>query len=70
MVPFDDKSAFVTSGIRVGTPAITSRGMNESHMPLIVDWIDKIITDADNETKIQNIRGEVNSFMKQFPLYA
>ena len=69
MVPFDDKSAFVTSGIRVGVPAITTRGMNEGHMGQIVDWIDQLLVDADNEALITKIRGEVNTFMQQFPLY-
>ena len=69
MVPFDDKSAFVTSGIRVGVPAITTRGMNEGHMGQIVDWIDALLLDADNEGLILKIRGEVNTFMQQFPLY-
>jgi glycine hydroxymethyltransferase len=69
MVPFDDKSAFVTSGIRVGVPAITTRGLNEGHMGQIVDWIDQLLLDADNEALISKIRGEVNVFMQQFPLY-
>ncbi|RFS22676.1 serine hydroxymethyltransferase [Chitinophaga silvatica] len=69
MVPFDDKSAFVTSGIRVGVPAITTRGLKEEHMGQIVEWIDQLLMDADNEALIKNIRGEVNGFMKQFPLY-
>lgn len=69
MVPYDDKSPFVTSGIRVGVPAITTRGMKEDHMPQIVDWIDRLLTDADNEGLQKSIRGEVNEFMKQFPLY-
>lgn len=69
MVPFDDKSAFVTSGIRVGVPAITTRGMNEAHMGQIVDWIDAVLMDADNEGLILKVRGEVNTFMQQFPLY-
>ncbi|WP_341838220.1 serine hydroxymethyltransferase [Chitinophaga pollutisoli] len=69
MVPYDDKSPFVTSGIRVGVPAITTRGMQEDHMPQIVEWIDKLLMDADNEGLQQRIRGEVNEFMKQFPLY-
>lgn len=69
MVPFDDKSAFVTSGIRIGVPAITSRGLNESQMPQIVDWIDQLLMDADNEALITKVRGEVNQFMQQFPLY-
>lgn len=69
MVPFDDKSAFVTSGIRVGVPAITTRGLKEGHMEQIVDWIDQLILDADNEALITKVRGEVNTFMKQFALY-
>lgn len=69
MVPFDDKSPFVTSGIRVGVPAVTTRGLKEEHMPLIVDWMDKLLMDADNEGTIKKMRGEVNEFMKQFPLY-
>ena len=69
MVPYDDKSPFITSGIRVGVPAITTRGLNEEHMPQIVDWMDKLIMDADNEALIAKVRGEVNEFMKQFPLY-
>ncbi|PSL49870.1 glycine hydroxymethyltransferase [Chitinophaga niastensis] len=69
MVPFDDKSAFVTSGIRIGVPAITTRGMNEGHMGQIVDWIDQLLMDADNEGLILKVRGEVNTFMQQFTLY-
>lgn len=69
MVPFDDKSAFVTSGIRIGTPAVTSRGMNESHMDQIVSWIDRILMDAENQALITQTREEVRSFMNQFPLY-
>ena len=69
MVPFDDKSAFVTSGIRVGTAAITTRGMKETHMQFVVDAMDKTLTNADDEKVISAIRGEVNEFMKQFVLY-
>jgi len=69
MVPFDDKSAFVTSGIRVGVPAITTRGMQESHMATVVDMIDKALVNADNEDVLKALRGDVNAFMKQFPLY-
>lgn len=69
MVPFDDKSPFVTSGIRVGVPAVTTRGLKEEHMPLIVNWMDKLLMDADNNDTILKVRGEVNEFMKQFPLY-
>jgi len=69
MVPFDDKSAFITSGIRVGVPAITSRGMKESHMRTVVDMIDKALLHAEDEAVLSALKGEVNSFMKQFPLY-
>lgn len=69
MVPFDDKSAFVTSGIRVGVPAITTRGMKEEHMLQVVSWIDELLMDADNEALITKVRGSVNDFMKQFVLY-
>lgn len=69
MVPFDDKSPFITSGIRVGVPAVTTRGLKEEHMAQIVEWIDKLLLDADNEGLITKVRGEVNEFMKQFPLY-
>lgn len=70
MVPFDDRSPFVTSGIRIGTPAVTSRGMKEQHMEQIAEWINKIILDPDNELLISSTKKEVNEFMKQFPLYA
>jgi glycine hydroxymethyltransferase len=69
MVPFDDKSAFVTSGIRVGVPAITTRGLKEENMLQIVQWIDELLMDADNEALITKVRKEVNGFMGQFPLY-
>jgi glycine hydroxymethyltransferase len=69
MVPFDDKSPFVTSGIRIGVPAITTRGLKESHMSQVVDWLDKVLMDADNDNTIANVRNEVNEFMLQFPLY-
>jgi glycine hydroxymethyltransferase len=69
MVPYDDKSAFVTSGIRFGVAAITSRGMNESHLPFVVDAIDTVLMNADNETVLANTKKEVNKFMEQFVLY-
>jgi glycine hydroxymethyltransferase len=69
MVPFDDKSAFVTSGIRFGVAAITTRGMNESHIPFVVDAIDTALMNADNETLLANTKKEVNKFMEQFVLY-
>ena len=69
MVPADDKSPFVTSGIRVGVPAITTRGLQEEHMNTIVDWIDQILLDPDNEVLIQEVKVSVNKFMENFPLY-
>lgn len=69
MVPFDDKSAFVTSGIRVGVPAITTRGMTESHMDFVVSAIDRVLMNADDAILLSSVRKEVNAFMEQFPLY-
>jgi glycine hydroxymethyltransferase len=69
MVPFDDKSAFVTSGIRVGVPAVTTRGMKEEHMPFVVEAIDKVLMNADDEKLVGDVHKQVNEFMKQFPLY-
>jgi glycine hydroxymethyltransferase len=69
MVPFDDKSAFITSGIRVGVPAVTTRGMKEKHMATIVEMIDQALVNAENEEALVLLRGEVNRFMKEFPLY-
>ena len=68
-VPFDDKSPFVTSGIRVGVPAITTRGMKEVHMETVVAMIDKVLMHADDENVIMSVRNEVKEFMQQFPLY-
>ncbi len=69
MVPFDDKSPFVTSGIRVGTAAITSRGMKEKHMDKIVELIDKVLMNSTDEKAIKKVKKEVNVWMKDFPLY-
>ena len=68
-VPFDDKSPFVTSGIRVGVPAITTRGMKESHMETVVAMIDKVLMHADDHNLNGTVKKEVGEFMKQFPLY-
>jgi glycine hydroxymethyltransferase len=68
-VPFDDKSPFVTSGIRVGVPAITTRGMKEKDMETVVSLIDKVLMNIDNETVITAVKGEVKDLMQQFPLY-
>jgi glycine hydroxymethyltransferase len=70
MVPFDDRSPFVTSGIRIGTPAVTTRGMKEADMLQIVEWIDALIQSPEDDATIDRIRSEVNAYMKNFPLYA
>ncbi len=69
MVPFDDKSPFVTSGMRIGTAAITTRGLVESDMERIVEFIDTVITNHDNTTKIEAVKKEINEWMVQFPLF-
>jgi glycine hydroxymethyltransferase len=69
MVPYDDKSAFVTSGIRLGVPAITTRGMKEEHMQFVVNSIDTVLMNADNPTVLQQVKKDVNDFMSQFVLY-
>ncbi|MGI8599589.1 MAG: serine hydroxymethyltransferase [Chitinophagaceae bacterium] len=68
-VPYDDKSPFVTSGIRVGVPAITTRGMKENDMETVVDLIDRILMDIDNSTILKKVQGEVKDLMGQYPLY-
>ena len=70
MVPFDKQSPFVTSGIRIGTAAITSRGFKEADCKKVVDWVDTILSDVENEDLIAATRKEVNAFMQRFPLYA
>lgn len=69
MVPFDDKSPFVTSGIRVGTAAITSRGLKEAQMKKIVTLIDKVIMNPEDEKVLIKVRSEVNAMMEKYPLY-
>ncbi len=69
MVPFDDKSPFVTSGIRIGTAAITTRGLKEKDMQQIVDFIDAAITHHDSDSKLDEIAGMVNSLMSDKPLF-
>ncbi|MBP6978580.1 MAG: serine hydroxymethyltransferase [Bacteroidales bacterium] len=70
MVPFDDRTPFQTSGLRIGTPAITTRGLREEHMPVIVEYIDDVISDLENEGKILSVREKVNRMMSEFPLFA
>jgi glycine hydroxymethyltransferase len=68
-VPYDDKSPFVTSGIRIGVPAITTRGLQTEHMQTVVEMIDKVLMHADDEQVIAAVKQDVKSFMQQFPLY-
>lgn len=70
MVPFDSRSPFQTSGLRVGTPAITTRGLKEEHMEPIVALIDEVISNIDDEKVIDSVRKRVNDMMKDFPLFA
>lgn len=70
MVPFDSRSPFTTSGLRVGTPAITTRGVKEDMMQIIVDLIDEVISNIDNEEVILSVRKRVNTMMKDLPLFA
>jgi glycine hydroxymethyltransferase len=70
MVPFDDKSPFITSGMRIGTAAITTRGMKEADMDKVVELIDRALIHHDNETELSHIKKEVNTWMKDFPLYS
>ena len=70
MVPFDTKSPFVTSGIRFGTPAITTRGVKENTIPQIVEFIDQVIMNYDNEIKIKDIKGQVNKLMNNYKIFA
>ena len=69
MVPFDDKSPFVTSGMRVGTAAITSRGFKETEMQAIVDLIDEVLTNPEDEHNLQNVKTKVQQLVSRFPLY-
>lgn len=69
MVPFDDKSPFVTSGIRVGTPAITTRGLKEEQMLEIVDLIDTVIKNPDDASKLSTVKKQVEDMMSRYPLY-
>jgi len=69
-VPFETRSPFVTSGIRLGTPAVTSRGMKESDMEIIAALIDTALSNTGNETVLQEVKSKVHSMMKQFPLYS
>ena len=69
MVPFDDKSPFVTSGIRIGTPAVTTRGLVEEDMTKIVELIDRVITNVDNESELESVKNDVHQMMSGKPLF-
>ncbi|SFA60648.1 glycine hydroxymethyltransferase [Pedobacter suwonensis] len=69
MVPFDDKSPFVTSGIRVGTAAVTTRGLKEAEMEQIVELIDRVLTNPEDETNLNTVKAEVIKLVSAFPLY-
>ena len=69
MVPFDDKSPFVTSGIRIGVPAVTTRGLKEHDMEQVATWLDRVLMAPDDENTIGAVKNEVNEFMKGFPMY-
>ena len=70
MVPFDDRSAFQTSGLRLGTPAITTRGLKEDKMGDIVELIDTVLRAPEDEAVIAAVRGKVNEMMKDYPMFA
>ena len=69
MVPFDDQSPFVTSGMRVGTAAVTTRGMLEEDMIKIVGFIDEVLTNHNDEGAISSVKQKINTWMANFPLY-
>ena len=69
-MPFETRSPFVTSGIRLGTPALTTRGMGVEDMKKVVTWIDAAITAKDNATALCEIKNAVGRFARQFPLFA
>ena len=70
MVPFDSRSPFLTSGIRLGTPAITTRGLKEAEMGPIVEMIDTVLSDPENPATIASVRAEVNKMMSDRPMFA
>ncbi len=70
MVPYDTRSAFQTSGIRLGTPAITTRGAKEDLMVLIAELIEEVLNDPENEEVIARVRTKVNETMKNYPIFA
>ncbi|MEG2005106.1 MAG: serine hydroxymethyltransferase, partial [Bilophila sp.] len=69
-VPFETRSPFVTSGIRLGTPALTTRGFKEQDMVKVADWINGAIANAENETRLAEISKDIATFARQFPIFA
>jgi glycine hydroxymethyltransferase len=69
MVPYDTQSPMITSGIRIGTPAVTTRGMREQEMDVIFDFIDRALTNVNDENYLKSIREEVKQFCSKFPIY-
>ena len=70
MVPFDSRSPFKTSGIRLGTPAITTRGVKEDKMAYIADLIDEVLSNPENQEVIADVRRRVNEMMAEYPIFA
>jgi glycine hydroxymethyltransferase len=70
MVPFDSRSPFQTSGLRIGTPAVTTRGLKEEHMPVIVNYIDEVLNKIGDETIQLSVKKKVNEMMEHYPLFA
>ncbi len=69
LIPFDKTSPFVTSGVRIGTPAVTTRGMKESEMAVIAELIDRVVTNLSDESVISDVKNQVLKLVKKFPLY-
>ena len=69
MVPFDEESPFITSGMRIGSAAITTRGMKETDMKKVVFYIDEVLKNKDDDKKIKEIKKEINKWMKDYPLF-
>jgi len=69
-MPVETRTPFVTSGIRIGTPAITTRGMKAVHMDIVADLIDRVLVNPEDEDSLAAVKGEVNELMKDFPLYS
>ncbi|MFH1018613.1 MAG: serine hydroxymethyltransferase [Pseudomonadota bacterium] len=69
MVPFDDKSPFITGGVRIGTPALTTRGMKEKEMLQIGEWIDRVISKSADENTLKTVRAEIGKLCEKFPIY-